>query len=118
MEKKGSRALSNETIVRNVADEKILAKENGFAVTSRIERGEKQLIQDVSFTALPDGKTIYMEKIIANKNCEIKRLQTGLVGVRNEKYSNLYDVAKGYRTLYLEGGKKRHSMGITEKILT
>lgn len=110
-EKKGFRALSNETMVRNVVDEKILPKENGFAVTSRIVRGEKQLIQDVSFTALPDGKTIYIEQILAIEDCEVRKIQTGLVGVRNEKYSNLPEVAKGYRTLYLEGGRQKTFYG-------
>ncbi|HHV96867.1 MAG TPA: hypothetical protein GXX37_10420 [Clostridiaceae bacterium] len=111
MEKKGFKALSNESIVRCVKDEKILPKENGFAVTSRIERGGKQLIQDISFTALPDGKTVYIEKIFANENCEVKKMETGLVGVRNESYSNLPKVAKGYRTLYLDGGRQKTFYG-------
>lgn len=97
---KGFKALTNEHMVRYVNNEKVLPKEEGFGATASIERGGGCLIQDVSFISLPNGNTVYTERIKAVSDCVIKSLKTGQIGIRNEKYSSIPEVAKGYRTIY------------------
>ncbi|NSW90070.1 MAG: hypothetical protein HPY74_05165 [Firmicutes bacterium] len=97
--------ITNEDVIRNVIDENIIPREDGFAVTARIERGRRELLQDVSFVALPDGNTVYIEKFTAAEDCMVEEMKTGTIGIRNEHYGYMPNVAKGYRNVYLEGDK-------------
>jgi hypothetical protein len=95
--------LSNERTILYVRDEKIISYEKGFAASARIPRGDDELFQDVAFVALPEGRTVYLEKFTAGADCIAEEMRTGLVGIRNEKYDELPEVAKGYKKLYING---------------
>jgi hypothetical protein len=103
-ESKGIQGLSNESIVRDVTRERITPYEDGFGAVVTISRGDGELLQDVAFIALPSGKSIYAEQFHADKACKVRELTTGLVGVRNENYAAMPELAPGARTLYFPGG--------------
>lgn len=98
---KGDRSLFNEDVVYSVKDEKIIPQKEGFAASIRIERGCRELLQDAAFIALPEGVTVYIERITAASDCMVLEFATGLIGIRNEYYKYLPEVAKGSRNVYV-----------------
>ncbi|WP_127584947.1 hypothetical protein [Paenibacillus koleovorans] len=100
----GVKGLTNETRVRHVERDHVLPHADGFGVCTTIPRGDRELLQHVAFVSLPDGRTVYLEQFHAVKPCRIKHMHTGILGVRNEHYRQLPDVAKGYRTMYGSDG--------------
>jgi hypothetical protein len=103
-EPKGIQGLTNESIVRDVIRERIIPYEDGFGAVVTIARGDRELLQDVAFVALPNGKSIYVEQFHADRACKLRELTTGLVGVRNESYKAMSELAPGERTLYFASG--------------
>jgi hypothetical protein len=100
------RALSNESIIRSVVKERITSYAEGFGAVVSIARGsEHQLKQDVAFIALPQGTSIYVERFHVLKPCRVQDWRTGTIGIRNEYYSEMPELAAGQRTLYMEQGE-------------
>lgn len=99
-EKKGNKNLSNESIIRDVERESILPFYDGFAATVTIARGDRELLQHAAFLSLPNGSTVYIERFDAMKNITIHHAQTGIIGIRNENYAAMPELAPGTRTLY------------------
>ncbi|PYI56303.1 hypothetical protein DLM86_04790 [Paenibacillus flagellatus] len=82
---------------------------DGFGATADIERGrDGKLLQRVAFVSLPDGRTLYAEKIAVLRPCSVKRLATGTIGIRNERYSALAGYAAGFKTVTTPDGAKRY----------
>jgi hypothetical protein len=114
-DKNGVKGLSNETRVRFVDRYNVHPEENGFGACVSITRGDREIQQDVAFVSLPDGRSVYAEQFRALKHCRIKQLRTGMIGVRNEYYKELTDVAKGHRTLYFPEGSSASFKGFFGK---
>ncbi|MFO7636390.1 MAG: hypothetical protein R6W96_03690 [Clostridia bacterium] len=100
-------SISNQSEIRDCEKRDIHILEDGFGATCRIVRGDRQLLQHVSFISLPDGKSVYSEKIEATKDCRTTTFHTGMVGIRNENIRGVGEHAKGHRQLYTELGTMR-----------
>jgi hypothetical protein len=98
---KAVKALSNQESIRNMEECQINQFENGFGVTGVILRGDQEIAQELSVVSLPNGYTLYFEKIKVLKECEMEQAATGIIGVRNENYQALRNLAPGKRTIYL-----------------
>lgn len=105
-EKKTDKALSNETLIHDTQKHNIQTQPDGFSATALISRGDKELNQDVAFVSLPNGHSIYIEKFHAKRDCDLNHLHTGYVGIRNEQYDAMPDLAPGQRNLYVDGKKE------------
>lgn len=96
-------ALSNESIIRSSDQEKISEYADGFGASVTLFRGqERELKQDVALIALPDGKSVYVERYSVEKPCRVHEWQSGTIGIRNELYSGMPNLAPGQRILYME----------------
>lgn len=104
-ETKAIQALSNQETIRNMEECQIKQYENGFGVTGLVMRGDYEIAQLVGVVALPNGYSVYYEKINVLKECELEEAHTGIIGVRNENYTGIPDLAPGERTLYLPNEK-------------
>lgn len=93
-------SISNQSEIRDCKKRDINILEDGFGATCTIIRGDNQIEQNVSFTSLPNGFSVYCEQFDVKKDCNAKVFQTGLIGVRNENIKLLKNYAKGYRKLY------------------
>ncbi|RAV23004.1 hypothetical protein [Paenibacillus contaminans] len=102
----GRQGLTNEHIVRYVEQERITPYEQGFGAVVTIPRGGGELMQDVAFVALPDGGSVYAERFRVTKACRLQNWRTGLIGIRNERYEKLPELAPGRRTLYTPDGEE------------
>jgi hypothetical protein len=92
--------LFNERFVLQTERENIRAYEDGFGVVASFMRGDGELRQDVAFVSLSDQKTVYIERIQVLKSCKIAEMNTGMIGIRNERYSAMPELAQGRKTLY------------------
>ncbi|WP_127588485.1 hypothetical protein [Paenibacillus koleovorans] len=102
-ESKGTKGLTNEDVIRDTERSHVTTYADGFGAIATIARGDRELLQDVAFIALPNGKSVYYERFLVEKPCQVLDWQTGLVGVRNENYRAMPELAKGTRTVYLPG---------------
>jgi len=93
--------LSNQYVIREMKNVRVYDDKDTFAASGTIDRGLGQVEQNVSFVALPDGNAVYFRRVKALKDCTINRFTSGLVGVRNENYKYLTDLARGFRELYV-----------------
>ncbi|MBN2853648.1 MAG: hypothetical protein JXQ23_13010 [Clostridia bacterium] len=93
-------SISNQSEIRDCEKRDINILKEGFGATCQIIRGDRQIIQYVSFTSLPNGITVYSELFDVEKDCSTTIFHTGLIGVRNENIKLLKEQAKGYRKLY------------------
>jgi hypothetical protein len=91
---------SNERYVLQTERENIRDYEDGFGAMASLMRGVEELRQDVAFVSLPDGKTVYVECIQLLKSCNIAEMNTGMIGIRNERFSAMPDLAQGHKTIY------------------
>ncbi|OCA85971.1 hypothetical protein A8F94_14080 [Bacillus sp. FJAT-27225] len=98
---KAVKALSNQESIRHMDECRIHQYENGFGATGVILRGDDEIAQEVAVVSLPNGYTAYYEKVKVLKDCDLERAATGIIGVRNENYKGMPDLAPGKRTLYL-----------------
>jgi len=94
---------AGEPVVDEAERWRVDPRRDGFAAAARLIRGEGELRQDVAFFSLPDGRSVYIERIAALRDAGIRELATGMVGVRNERYSALPELAPGRRTVRLPG---------------
>lgn len=106
-EAKGVKGLTNEAIIRDVERSRITTGRDGFGAAVTIARGDRELLQDVGFVALPSGASVYMERFRVLKPCRVKDMGTGLIGIRNDAYPAMPELAPGVRTLYLPDRQER-----------
>ncbi|KGX84563.1 hypothetical protein [Pontibacillus marinus] len=104
---KGIKGLTNEEFIRGMEMNHLQKFDEGFATTGTITRGDDEIQQQLSVISLPNGHSVYTEKITALKECEIKEAYTGNLGVRNENYKAIPHLAPGERSVYLPD--KNHS---------
>jgi len=78
----------------------------GFSIYTDVPRASERIKQSVSFTALPDGKAVYMEKIEAEEDVDLAVVETGRVSIGNENFSKLGSIAKGYRDVWFNDQKE------------
>ena len=105
-ESKGRKGLTNEAIIRGVERESILPFHDGFAATVTIARGARELLQHAAFLSLPNGATVYAEKFEALADCAVHEASTGIIGIRNENYPAMPELAPGSRTIYRPEGEE------------
>jgi hypothetical protein len=92
----------NEAYILKTETEQINRCQNGFgAITTAVRGRNRALKQNISLVSLPDGKSIYMERIHINLPNEIRSIRTGMIGIRNENYKALANLASGKKQLYL-----------------
>lgn len=100
-------ATRNEAFVVEAIRHRVDVREDGFAAYALLERGDDRLLQHVGFVSLPDGRSVYWEQFEAKADVEIAAAETGAIGVRNERYSAMPGLAKGYRMLHMPGRSQR-----------
>ncbi|MGP4079100.1 hypothetical protein ACTWQL_04230 [Pseudalkalibacillus sp. R45] len=101
------RGLSNEEVIRRTTKHSLKEYPDGFAVTATIHRGKEEVEQKVAAISLPDGHSVYMEKIIFKESCDIEEAYTGVIGIRNENYREMKHLAPGERTIHLSDQKHK-----------
>lgn len=94
-------ALANERIVLQTVTENIRNYGDGFGAVATLARGEGELMQDVAFVSLPGGETMYAERFRVLRPCAVSEIHTGMIGIRNEHYRAMPELASGRRTLHL-----------------
>lgn len=91
-----------EQLVYEASRQSIDVRKDGFAAYVRLERGTASLLQHAGFVSLPDGRSLYFEMFEALDDVGSWHAETGIIGIRNEHYTGLSDVAAGCRTLYVQ----------------
>ena len=76
-----------------------------FSAVAHLKRSGK-IDQYVAFASLPDDIAVYLELSKAGQDVENVTVRTGTIGVRNEDYRWLNELAPGQRTLWREGGEQ------------
>jgi hypothetical protein len=82
-------------------------QKDGFSVTAAVPRAGGAVMQKTSFSALPDGKTVFIEKSTAVRSVEIETYETGRISIGNENYPPLGEYAKGYRDIFINSKQAR-----------
>ncbi len=72
----------------------------GFSMFADIPRAGGDVLQSVSFSALPGGQSVYIEKITAVKDIDIAVLDTGRVSIGNENFVKMGSRAKGFKEVW------------------
>ena len=72
----------------------------GFSIYADIPRAGGDLRQSVSFSALPSGDSVYIEKVTALKETELAVFDTGRISIGNENFRELGSLAKGFRKVW------------------
>ena len=103
--------LSNQTVIRSCENIYTHVKTDSYASSVCVDRGLGSVSQDVSFVSMPDGRSVYFQRVRAKKECSIEKFTSGLVGIRNEYYKYLPEYAKGYRMLYIDSEAPRKMVG-------
>jgi hypothetical protein len=91
--------------------------EDGFLATARLRRGV--LTQAVSFVSLPGNVALFQESVVANDPIVDAMLESGTIGVRNEDYRRLPELASGRRTIHFPEKSliiTTHGEGFTEEV--
>lgn len=102
-------SASNESVAIDTVSQNVQQFEDGFGVTVEIARGANgQLMQRVGFVSLPDGRSVYAEHIGIMEPCHVARLSTGVIGIRNERYSALPRLASGHKSLITPDGTRQY----------
>lgn len=101
-----SRSTGRETepIVGEARGVRVQTRPDSFAIAATVPRLGRRVDQHVLFASLADGRSLYAEIIVARETTRID-VATGLVGVRNERYSALGDRASGKRVLRFDDGE-------------
>ncbi|MFK7696083.1 hypothetical protein [Paenibacillus sp. HJGM_3] len=99
----------NESFVLDTLQERIQDQADGFGATAELRRGAGgEVLQRIGFVSLPDGRSVYVEHVGITQPCEIARLSTGVIGIRNERYAELPDEAAGIKTIHTPTGSKQY----------
>lgn len=96
-----------ESFVIDVLSHRLDVQADGFSAYAILERGSKHLLQHIGFVSLPDGRSLYWEQFEAKSPVTITTWETGAIGIRNEHYSALTNLAKGYRTVNMAEQSQR-----------
>jgi len=72
---------------------------NGFGAVAGLRRSGGRLLQEVAFVSLPDGRSLYAERVEATRSCFLAEHLTGLIGVRNERYAAMPERARGEKVV-------------------
>lgn len=100
--------IYNETTPVECVEQHIHRFSDGFGAVAELQRGKGgKLLQRIGFVSLPGGRSFYAERIRVQRPCTIKKLSTGLIGIRNERYSALPGYADGSKTVAVPGGSNR-----------
>lgn len=94
------RDIGIETIREN-----ILEYDRGFSIIAEVPRAGKAIMQASSFSALPDGKSVYVEKSRAVRDVDIAFYDTGKVTIGNENFEYMPEYARGNKNVYFDGEK-------------
>ncbi len=100
-------ADDNDPYIRDTERCNLQPASDGFAAVGSAARAGRKLMQDIAFVSLPDGRSVYVEQFRAIQSCLAEDIQTGMIGIRNERYTALPDVAPGHWTLYFPEGFDR-----------
>ncbi|RAV23052.1 hypothetical protein [Paenibacillus contaminans] len=84
--------------------QRINPSDNGFGASACVEHGEGSILQRIAWVSLPDGSSVYAEQFTVVKPCRVAAMHTGLLGVRNERYKTIPELAPGRRNIHI-GGK-------------
>lgn len=98
-----STELIHDTRIRACSESRLQELERGMGVYADLTRAEGRIRQRTGFVSLPDGRSLYMERMDALRDCELTSLATGRIGIRNESYQGLGELCPGRRTLYIHG---------------
>ena len=74
----------------------------GFAAIAQIEREGGKLIQNMALLVPDDRIAFFFDRTTATEAVRILEQRSGEIGVRNESYSELGELAPGKRILYTE----------------
>ena len=75
----------------------------GFGIAGSMDRAGGAIKQDFAFAALPDGRTIYVDRLTATSSTQITKLVLGQLCVLNDKNWVFHD---GKRVLDYENGRQ------------
>ena len=82
---------------------------SGFGIAGVMDRAGGAISQHFAFAALPDGRTIYIDRLVATSSTEITKLVLGQLCVLNDKNWVFHD---GKRTLdYANGHQELTALG-------
>lgn len=79
----------------------------GFSAMTDVPRAGGSILQKSSFSALPDGRVLYVEKVIAAGDVDIGIYETGKISIGNENFKSLPELAGGCKDVFFNGTKKR-----------
>lgn len=79
---------------------KINEYKEGFSLFADIPRAGGDIRQSVSFSALPGGQSVYIEKITAINDIDIAVSDTGRISIGNENFEKIGERAKGSRKVW------------------
>ncbi|MCK5759125.1 MAG: hypothetical protein KAH14_08530 [Clostridiales bacterium] len=80
---------------------------DGFSIIAEVPRANDRISQMSSFSALEDGRVVYVEKLKANSDIFIDTLETGKIGIGNENFKGLPKLAKSFKDIYFNGKQER-----------
>jgi len=86
----------------------------GFAAIAQIEREGGKLIQNMALIVPENDIAFFFDHTVAAEPVTVSLQRSGEIGVRNESYSKLGQLASGKRTLYTQGCEFTAISGISE----
>jgi hypothetical protein len=98
----GAKDTSPKVEARNVRILKTKGRPEGFAFVGRISRCDGEIEQMAAMISLPGDPVIYVERLRAVADVEVKEVATGLIGVLNEDAEPL---TKNQRAVWTAAGK-------------
>ncbi len=85
-----------------------------FAAIARLERQGGRLLQDLALLVPDDNVAFFFDHTTATEPVTVSLQRSGEIGVRNESYSELGELAPGKRTLYTQGCEFTAVSGLSE----
>ncbi len=75
----------------------------GFSAAVQWEREEGRILQNIALVVPDDEVAFFFDRTVAEQSVRVLEQRSGEIGVRNEDYSQLRQLAPGRRTLYTQG---------------
>ncbi len=91
-----------ECIRKNVSE-----YNEGFSIITEVPRANGGISQMSSFSALEDGRVVYVEKLKAKRDISLDSADTGKISIGNESFSELPELAKGFKDIYFNDKPER-----------
>ncbi len=85
-----------------------------FAAITQLERAGGRLLQNIALLVPDDNVAFFFDHTVAAEPVTVSLQRSGEIGVRNESYSELGQLAPGKRTLYTQGCEFAAISGISE----